>query len=929
MLKKELIELINHGNVWAFIGSGVSADSGLPDWKNLLLMTIDKMELSLKHEIFKDELYLRDFANKDYPSCFSILEKKIGRKPLLEIIRNIIKVPLRESDLVKIIVDLPFQGYITTNYDLVLENALSRESGWISVGNSEDEIKKISGNPSKMIWHIHGAIDQSEELSKLVITSEDYEYFYLEGSRMVNQLRALMTQKRTVIIGFGLQDYEINRLLKIIGKYTIKSKPIFAFLSSDGSKEDEKTKDDYLRKYNVDVIPYEINKGSHKQLTELLKVHGSFTLRRSMKFSTAYKGDISYDPAVTGLLLYNEVCLKENALINDKMLKILIRSRILSLVKHAKKIPLSKLLEDVKEKINTIRGIKSDFDVLLIDSLRDLQIEKLIIPLTNYDPTQIIELSATGDLQVGEKSTSGEVLYQKFLSSIKSRIGEILNVEAEIEKVLKVAVAFLTESIEKRSLGVALALNNRNQALNDYHIVALLQSLPKYMDYLENNTQAICLSKVVQSIFSTPTSEESKYIGLLLQAKFGVHLLGFDQDTLSLRQKEFSQSVFLIDASTLIPFLAKSSVGFDSAVALINLLLKNKSIILTTKLLAAEVSEHGRWAEKKFEESKGAFNIEILKAVVGKSGTKSNAFIEGFINEYEKGIIPEDFSKYVEKVCPHTSSNRAFNDSNVQNEINNRKIFVKDPDELEGFLPEHYAEIDNYEKEIKSKREAKLSFTHDRQVKAEAQALLIIEKIREGVLKYAGNIFSNAYFVSHTRIIDFISHSSIPITMRPESLYQWLLSTEPCNIEEYSYLTNSLIRELVEKNCDIIDEKKIHTIFAPIIDTSKDKCELILTEHRDLIGERFGEDPLKAFNETEDIYKPIVFDMYQKQALELMREKYEEAERKLVLAQDKLKSTDLDSKRLQKLDDKKRKNERKQKGKISKSNRGKGKNRKK
>ncbi len=40
MLRTELIELVNHGQAWAFIGAGISADAGAPSWRRLLDDTI-------------------------------------------------------------------------------------------------------------------------------------------------------------------------------------------------------------------------------------------------------------------------------------------------------------------------------------------------------------------------------------------------------------------------------------------------------------------------------------------------------------------------------------------------------------------------------------------------------------------------------------------------------------------------------------------------------------------------------------------------------------------------------------------------------------------------------------------------------------------------------------------------------------------------
>ena len=104
--------------------------------------------------------------------------------------------------------------------------------------------------------------------------------------------------------------------------------------------------------------------------------------------------------------------------------------------------------------------------------------------------------------------------------------------------------------------------------------------------------------------------------------------------------------------------------------------------------------------------------------------------------------------------------------------------------EWEGVRETRLAERDEIQAKIRERREASHSYTHERQVKAEAEALIIVRDIREGTLSLKGQRFSDAYFVSNTRLIDDVSGHALPITMRPEAALQWLTTITPCSVEE-------------------------------------------------------------------------------------------------------------------------------------------------
>lgn len=76
----------------------------------------------------------------------------------------------------------------------------------------------------------------------------------------------------------------------------------------------------------------------------------------------------------------------------------------------------------------------------------------------------------------------------------------------------------------------------------DDHIVALIQALPEFMGQLSESADALALVSVVQDLLASPSEGESQYIGLTLQAPFGVHLLGYDPDTLAARAEAIKRT---------------------------------------------------------------------------------------------------------------------------------------------------------------------------------------------------------------------------------------------------------------------------------------------------------------------------------------------------------------------------------------------------
>jgi hypothetical protein len=852
MIRSDVIDLINSGQCWAFIGSGASVDAKAPSWKKLVDELLSKFSIPDKKKIEELKKFNRAYALGEYQKCLSVIQEHSSRSFIESDVKRLFGSLTDPGKIHTLLADWPFAGYVTTNYDTLIENAVLHTSkqAWLSVGNTNNESRKVSGNASELVWHVHGAVALDESKSTLILTEEDYDNIYLEDSPVITQLRGLLSFRRVVFIGFGFNDPEVMRLLKRIGRFCNPAKPVYAVLADTDAQE----RRELLEKYNVNVIPYQSINGSHERLFDLLKVYSSFVVRRSTTYGQHIKKAPSYDPETTGLLLYNELCLKDS--LPQGNLGVLLRARALSLLKYHGKLTTQAI---VKRLAGSHETQNANLHYESAGHLEQLSTDGLI----ELDENGNWHLTRDGSELTESQAATSERLREQFQLSLQDRAHQALSNAKNAESVANIAEQFLNECISRRSLGVAMALAWKEDDRSDYHITALLQALPIFMNQLSSQDEAIALSELIQSFFTKPTDAESKYLGTALQAQFGIHLLGLDPDTIKARTRDFSDALFLVDSSTLIPLMARGSIASESAKHLIEQLNSLNSKVMTTDLLVEEVAEHARWAANLVKGKSGPLTVKTLEAVTGRTSTKSNAFLDGFLEELSQGLRAiNDFNSYLTDIIGPVRNFLYCSRDDITQGLTKLGLSCNAFQDWEGFSETLWEQRESVKAKIKEAREQSGSFKHERQVEAEAEALIIIERLRSGELTVNGNQLSNAYFVSHTRVIDRIGGRGQPITMPSEAVRQWVETLRPSDISELSLLTNSLLWELSERGLSFVDNAKIRTVFSPLASAAKDKLDEEVEHHRAIVSELYGANASEAFKEVNSLDAPIVMESY-------------------------------------------------------------------
>ncbi len=906
MLRTQAIDVINSRRAWAFLGAGVTEDAGGPSWRGLLDDVV--RQLGLGEGVAAEALFQRAYAQRHYAKCFSVIERLAGRAKLEGAVGERLKAVQAPGTLHKLLADLPFRGYMTTNYDMLIEDALalSGTRGWVPVGNTREELRKVAGDPdSGLVWHIHGFLprrDAESTRSRLVLTAEDYDSIYLEESLAISQLRGLLTHARIVFVGFGFGDPEFERILKRVGSLASPDRPLFAFFPFESDGIPESTREEYLLRYNTDLIPYRVVDGSHKNLLPLLETYSALCVRRSIAYGSKSPTRPAFDPETTGLLIYNELCLRNRDAPSVEVRRSILRSSLLAALRSGAPQTTEALAADLAPRIALFGPTRPNITQDVEEAARDLVRERLLqASRAEGGVPPSYSLTDEAERIVGAQRAVSSLLRDQFQSSIDTRAAEMCKeAGGDAGRVAAAAVAFLDHCVATRALGVALAFGDGG-GRNQYHMVALLQELPRFMERVSSPEEAIALSKVVRSLFARPSLAERRFIGVSLQARFVVHLLGYDENTLKIRSAQLQNAVFLVDSSTLIPYLAKSCIGHDAARALIDRLRAIGCALVATPLLATEVAEHARYALAKVDADTGSPTHATIRAVGGSGGEKSNAFLDGFLREIADGA-PPNLRDYLHRSCGIPLRGASCSDSTVEEALLTTGVPVRAFQSWAGFTPLLWASRDELRDQIAAKRRALGSYTHDRQAEAEAEAVLVVRGLRDGQLSIPDRRISSAFFISKSRVVDDVVRPLAPVTIRPEGVAHWVATISACTVDDLSFLIDRLMWELSEHEISIVDPRLLRSAFGPMIDASHDRLAVELERHKDLIAERFGEGAERAFAAAGEYDYPLLEDAYFVQVAEGLRGELQvERERKLA-AERRATLTDKDRKRLDALE---------------------------
>lgn len=850
MLNEELIDVVNSGQAWALVGSGASCMAGVPSWSELAL-SVSARCVAIDATKSFDEPRFRSLVKRDTPKAFLYLEEVFGRACIDSAIASIMASFKDPGGMHTAIATWQFAGYATFNYDSLLETALSstdRAASWTAVGNAASENRLICRDTNHVVWHPHGVSAHPQKNLRLVITSGDYDELYASGSSTRDALDSLLRMKRIIIFGFGFTDDDILRVLTRIRRVTTPGKPAFALLPNC----DTRTQSRYRSEYNVEVVSYPAKDNDHSRALTVLRVYSSFIIPREVQYAVPTSIHPEFDEEVTSLITHNRLISHGVQVSKDA------RHALLTACVLRQFAAGGRFTEfDLRARLPACSAATLAVLPQVIRALVDAGVLSQV--------GDAYELMAAGVQLLQDASSHSELLHDQFFQCVYQRCKRSVAADAPIDadRVATLAAEYFRTVGRKCGLAVAQQLTRVDAQESRARRAAMLQSLHDYIRRCQNSTEAACLIRLVLQILDEPSNQEEVYLGYLSQAYFGQHILNADLISSNLAVEHLKRTVFILDASFLIRLMAPSARGHSVAVRIFQRLKELRCSLVTTALLLEEIAEHANYAWGVLRKH-GPLSPFVVEAV-RRGVAHQNVFLESYLIHPGYG--------------PNTHYQRYFDDTTNANGarphivtlkpcVESLGIQVKQFSDWEGGTTQHDDQVEYQAEEIETRRNTRGTYRHERQVRAEAEVVVVVGELRNGGFQLNHEIFQDAFFVSHSRILDNLPGMPPWICMTPTSLLNWQMAIREVSREDASALFDQILRELSHSGVVVLPRGQLVKVFSGVIDAAKDRVAELKRERRDLIRERYGADPDLAFKDCDPLAWPIIESQLERDIVE-------------------------------------------------------------
>lgn len=245
-----------------FVGSGVSINSGVPSWGNMVGKMAD--ELNIEEESFSQSDFLK----------IPELLKHVNIEKYSEIVNDCLTGEYIPNVLDDIITKMKPTHIITTNFDNLIEkslilNDLSEYYGVIK--NDKDLIENDQGSKNYLI-KMHGSIENNKiDINNIVLNEKSYLNYEYDHPVISSFVKSLLTNHLFLFIGYSMNDNNIKLIINWINHFRDKYngnneyfKNVMLLNPFDDQVYSDELAEDYFSLNNIDVInlnelPEELN----------------------------------------------------------------------------------------------------------------------------------------------------------------------------------------------------------------------------------------------------------------------------------------------------------------------------------------------------------------------------------------------------------------------------------------------------------------------------------------------------------------------------------------------------------------------------------------------------------------------------------------------------------------------------------------------
>jgi hypothetical protein len=276
----DLIESIVERRAIAFIGSGVSAGAGLPDWPTLLRELIETgfKRQNLKADE-KDELL--GWADKpDYLMLADAIQDRFTRSAFLDLLAKRFNETAPPTAVHKALSEIPFAAYVTTNFDRLFENAWSdthRTAVEVLTHLDRGALRNPLGREFPFLLKTHGCASKPETL---VLGLKEFRQSIHENRAVQLLLLDMFLRYQVLFVGHSLSDPDLLFILdQLVATYGVPPGRHYAFIKdADVGPLRART---FRDNYGIEVLRYTATPGHPEVLAFVQDLRDRVQVRRS------------------------------------------------------------------------------------------------------------------------------------------------------------------------------------------------------------------------------------------------------------------------------------------------------------------------------------------------------------------------------------------------------------------------------------------------------------------------------------------------------------------------------------------------------------------------------------------------------------------------------------------------------------------------
>ncbi len=183
-----------------FVGAGVSKNSGLPSWGQIVQAFAKEIDYPMEGRLATEE-YIR------IPQYYYCMDESEGHSAYYSLLSSMIPTDCQPNLLDYLIVTLRPKHIVTTNFDTLLDQ-IARD--YQIVREDRDLLTGISAH---YLSKLHGDIRQPE---KMVFKEDDYLQYSETHRLMETFLKYLLIGHVFLFVGYSLNDYNLKTFVSWI-----------------------------------------------------------------------------------------------------------------------------------------------------------------------------------------------------------------------------------------------------------------------------------------------------------------------------------------------------------------------------------------------------------------------------------------------------------------------------------------------------------------------------------------------------------------------------------------------------------------------------------------------------------------------------------------------------------------------------------------